>query len=78
MAFSLDPGPVFVRGREYQGSFIAAICSRKVIHQTRQVAEHLKRLEFSPLYDVGHFSRIDGPVRLQHGDAFLEMRGRLA
>src|ERR1700737_3524912 len=29
MALSLDPGPVFVRGREYQGLVITAICPRK-------------------------------------------------
>ena len=78
MALSLDPGPVFIRGRVYQGLVVAAIRPREIVHQTRQVAEHLKRLEFAPLCDVGSFMRIPGSVRLQQGDAFFEMSGRLA
>jgi hypothetical protein len=65
MALSLDPDPVFVRGREYQGLIITAICPREIVNQTCQVAEHLKRLEFAPLCDVGSFMRIPGSVRLQ-------------
>ena len=64
MALSLDSGPVFVRGREYQGLVITAICPRKIVHQTRQVAKHLKCLEFAPLRDVGSFMRIPRSVRL--------------
>ena len=78
MALPFDPDPVFVRGREHQGLVIMAIRRRKIVHQARQVAKHLKRLKLSPLRDGAPFSRIDGPVRPQDGNTFFQMRGRLA
>src|SRR5262249_41564498 len=49
-----------------------------IVHQARQVAKPLKRLQLSPLRDVGSFRHILRLGRLQQGDAFLKMSFGLA